>query len=151
MAERIRSIAVPGNEEEGFTSVEVETNRGALCLDNAECSREVPRRAHQGAVVEVPGVQGKSGNLSFDTLDDGVGSHSKPQRAQRVPLLYPAAAANGVRTQVEEGLARIAGFHPSGESGKAATELHKHGLTANVVEGISEIQQEGPALLVGQG
>ena len=102
-----------------------------------------PRRAHLGAVVEVPGVQGKSGNLSLDTLDDGVESQGKLQRAQSVPLLHPAAAANGVRTQVEEGLAPIAGFHPSRESGKAATELHKHGLTANVVEGISEIQQEG--------
>ena len=76
-------------KEEGFASIEVETNRGALCLDNAECSREVPRRADQGAIVEVPGVQGKSGNLSLDTLDDGVESQGKPQQAQRSPCCTP--------------------------------------------------------------
>ena len=54
--------------------VEMEANRGALRLHNVESSREVPRGAHQVAVIKVPGVQGERGYLSPDTLDDWVES-----------------------------------------------------------------------------
>ena len=67
-------VTIAGDEEEGLLPVEMEDNRGALRLHNVESSREVPRGAHQGAVVEVPGVQGERGYLSPDTLDDRVES-----------------------------------------------------------------------------
>ena len=51
---------------------------------------------------------------------------------------------------MKEGLTGITGFHPSREAGKAATELYEHSLTINAVKGILEVQQEGPALLIGK-
>ena len=37
----------------------METDRGALRLQNVESIRDVLRRAHQGAIIKIPGIQGK--------------------------------------------------------------------------------------------
>ena len=64
---------------------------------------------------------------------------------------HPTTAVDGVPAQEEgEGLAGIAGLHPGRESREAAEKLHKHGLTADVVESDREVQQEGPATLIRQ-
>ena len=62
-------VTTAGDVEEGLASVEVEAHRGSLRLHNVECSREIP---HQGAVVKVPGIQGKVRHLSLDTFDNGM-------------------------------------------------------------------------------
>ena len=66
-----------------------------------ESSRKVPWRAHQCPVIEIPGIQCKTRYLSFDKLNKGVESQSKAQWAQRIALLHPAAAVDGVLTQEE--------------------------------------------------
>ena len=55
-----------------WSGVEMETDRGALQLHNMESGREVLRRAHQGAIIKISGIQGKGGYLSLDTLDNRV-------------------------------------------------------------------------------
>ncbi len=68
--------------------------------------------------------------------------------AQRVTLLYSAAAADGVISEVQEGLTRIARFHPGGHVGKVAAEFFEHGFAVNIVECVRKVQEEGPALVV---
>ena len=48
--------------------------REGLSLNDVQCSRETLRGAHQGSIVEVPGIQSEGGNLGLDTLDDGIES-----------------------------------------------------------------------------
>ena len=65
----VGGITVLGDAYQRLASVELETNRGDLTFHNVQCSRGAPRRAHQGAVVEVSGIQGR-----LDTLNNGVES-----------------------------------------------------------------------------
>ena len=53
-------------------SAKVEAKRGPVRLNYVQCCRKTLRRAHKGAIIEVPSVQGEGGYLSLDTLDDGV-------------------------------------------------------------------------------
>ena len=62
------------DEKEGLASIEMEADRGARRLHNVEGRREVLSRAHQSAIVKVPGIQSKRGYLGSDTLDDGMES-----------------------------------------------------------------------------
>ena len=79
----------------------MEADRGARRLHNVEGRREVLGRAHQGAVVKVPGIQSKRGYLGSDTLDDGMESLGKPQWAQEISLLHATTAVNDVLAQEE--------------------------------------------------
>ena len=71
---RLRGIALTRDDQKRLAPVEVETKRGAIPLDYVQCSRETLRGTHQGAIVEVPGIQSKRGYLGLDTLDNGVES-----------------------------------------------------------------------------
>jgi hypothetical protein len=50
--------------------------------------------AHEGAIIEVPGIEREVGQLSLDLFDERMEGWGKPQRARRVPLLDTATAAN---------------------------------------------------------
>ena len=56
------------------------------------------------------------------------------------PLLHAAAAVDDVLTQVEERVTGVAGLHPCGKAWEVAPKLHEHGLAANAVEGVREVQ-----------
>ena len=47
---------------------------------------------------------------------------------------------NDVLGKVEERLAGVAGLHPGGETREVTAEFHKHGLAADGIERIGEIQ-----------
>ena len=47
-------------------------------------------------------------------------------------------------------MAGVAGLHPCREAREAATTLHEHSLAADAVEGVREIKEEGPVLVVLQ-
>ena len=61
--------------------------------------------AHKGAVIEIPGIEGKARDLSLDMLNNGMERQSKPQGAQGIPLLHTPAAVDAILTQMEKRLA----------------------------------------------
>ena len=145
---RLRGIALTRDDQKRLAPVEVETKRGTIPLDYVQCSRETLRGTHQGAIVEVPGIQSKRGYLGLDTLDNGVESQGEPQWTQKITLLHTAATVDDILTQVEERVTGVAGFQPRRKTREAAPTLHEHGLTVDVVEGVHEVQKKGPTLIV---
>ena len=54
--------------------------------------------------------------------------------------MNPKATGNGVLTQSEDGMAGVTSLHPCGEGWYSQTDFLEHGLTANGIEGIGEVE-----------
>ena len=120
--------ATRGNKEERFTPIEVKAKGRAIPLHNVKSSSKILRRAHQRAIIKIPGIQCESRKLGLDLLDERMECQGKTEWAQRIPLLHTTATVDRVLTQEEEWLTRIAGLHPGRNGGRVAMGLHKHGL-----------------------
>ena len=57
-----------GNEEKRLSSVKVEAQEGALSLNDLEGSSQVLRVTHEGAVIEVPSIEGEARDFIPDLL-----------------------------------------------------------------------------------
>ena len=68
-----------------------------------------------------------------------------PVGQEGVPLLDSTAAEDGAATEVEERLCPT--LHPCSHGGDAVPHLLEHAPTVHSVEGIGEIQEEGPSPL----
>ena len=57
-----------------------------------------------------------------------------------VALLNTTTAEDRVQAEMENGLAGVAGLHSGSNRGDLLADLGEHGLMANAVKGIDEIQ-----------
>ena len=73
-------------------------------------------------------------------FNDRVEGQGESQRSKRIPLLNPTATGNGVLTQSEDGMAGVTRLHPRGEGWYSQMDFLEHGLTANGIEGIGEVE-----------
>ena len=67
------------------------------------------------------------------------------------PPAGPTAAEDGTATKVEEGLCPITHLHPRSHGGDAVHHLLEHTPTVYAIEGIGEVQKEGPSPLRRDG
>ena len=81
--------------------IKMETDRRAVPLDDTKCCHEVLWGADQSAVIQMSCVQSEIRDLLPDMLYNGMEREGEIQQAQRVTLLHPTAAEDGVLTQAE--------------------------------------------------
>jgi hypothetical protein len=66
---RLRWVSFLRDEKEGLAPGEVEPKGGAISLHSLESGSQSLWGAHEGAIIEVPGIEREVGHLSPDLLD----------------------------------------------------------------------------------